>query len=194
MRKTWRSHSGMSPGRDGSLRSAFTFDEEGGGDEEEAPPPADNVGDEELMAMMQSRWVEVECLLRVQLRTPDALSEARRRVLASLRFDEGVAAQAASSHQLKGTIFQALLAFVDGRAESTAASVACGVSDAEWAELALGADALRKLVRIKVQDDNDLKAANLALKSCAEFFDNLAVYAKRHGLEETEVLPKLEFR
>ena len=92
MRKTWRSHSGMSPGRDGSLRSAFTFDEEGGGDEEEAPPPADNVGDEELMAMMQSRWVEVECLLRVQLRTPDALTEARRRVLASLRFDESVAA------------------------------------------------------------------------------------------------------
>jgi hypothetical protein len=45
-----------------------------------------------------------------------------------------------------------------------------------------------------IQDDNDLKAANLALKSCAEFFDNLAVYARRHGLDETEVLPKLEFR
>ena len=78
MRKTWRSHSGMSPGRDGSLRSAFTFDEEGGGDEEEAPPPADNVGDEELMAMMQSRWVEVECLLRVQLRRARRLSGPRR--------------------------------------------------------------------------------------------------------------------
>ena len=47
-------------------------------------------------------------------------------------------------------------------------------------------------VRIKVQDDNDLKAAYLALKSCAEFFENLTLYATRHSVAETAVLPMLE--
>ena len=75
---------------------------------------------------------------------------------------------------------------------AAAASCGSGVGEAEWEELARGSDALRKLVRIKVQDDNDLKAANLALKSCAEFFDNLKVYATRNSLEETAVLTKLE--
>jgi len=185
MRKaiTQRSGSSRSPGRDGAPHAA-SFD---GADEEE-----EGMSDEELMSTMQAQWVEVECLLRVQLRSPDALDEARRHVRASLTFDESLAATAESSKQLKGTIFQALLAFADGRAESTAASVNCEIGEAEWQELSRGSDALRKLVRIKVQDDNDLKAANQALQSCAEFFENLKVYATRHSLEETAVLPKLE--
>lgn len=104
MRKaiTQRSGSSRSPGRDGAPHAA-SFD---GADEEE-----EGMSDEELMSTMQAQWVEVECLLRVQLRSPDALDEARRHVRASLTFDESLAATAESSKQLKGTIFQALLAF-----------------------------------------------------------------------------------
>ena len=160
---------------------------------EPEPPPADEVGDEELFSTMQGQWVEVECLLRVQLRTPEALAEARARVRASLDFDAVLGARAASSGVLKGAVFQALLAYADGSEASTAGSVgATGLSDEEWAELAQGSDALRKLVRIKVQDDNDLKAANSALASCAEFFDNLHTYSTRRKKAETDVLTLLE--
>ena len=77
--------------------------------------------------------------------------------------------------------------------EATASSVGLTeMADSEWEEQAAGADALRKLVRIKVQDDNDLKAANGALSSCAAFFANLGIYASRNSLSETAVLEKLE--
>jgi hypothetical protein len=151
-----------------------------------------SITDEELFSTMQGQWVEVECLLRVQLRTSEALDDAGSRVRASLAFDKTLNERAASSGVLKGAIFQALLAFVDGNADSTADSVGLEVTAEQWDELGRGSDALRKLVRIKVQDDNDLKAANLALASCAEFFDNLQRYATRKELDRTTVLSHLE--
>jgi hypothetical protein len=47
-------------------------------------------------------------------------------------------------------------------------------------------------VRIKVQDDNDLKAANGALTSCDEFFSNMRVYGSRRQLDSMGVINKLE--
>ena len=161
--------------------------------EELANDASDDVSDEELFSTMQGQWVEVECLLRVQLRSPEALQEARKRVSESLAFDSSLGERAAGSGVLKGTIFQGLLAKADGQDEATASSVGLNeMADSEWEEQAAGADALRKLVRIKVQDDNDLKAANGALSSCAEFFANLGIYASRNSLSETAVLEKLE--
>ena len=81
----------------------------------------------------------------------------------------------------------------DGSDAATAASV--GLDDmpaSEWESRTAGADALRKLVRIKVQDDNDLKAANGALSSCDEFFGNVAMYASRKGLKEIAVVEELD--
>ena len=157
------------------------------------PEVDDDPTDEELFSAMQGQWVEVECLLRVQLRGEAALEEARERVNASLAFDRGLSKRAVDSKILKGTIFQALLAKADGAASATAASVGLSsMSDDEWEAEAKGADALRKLVRIKVQDDNDLKAANGALTSCAEFFSNLRVYGSRNGLTAEAVIAKLE--
>jgi hypothetical protein len=151
----------------------------------------DDPTDEELFSAMQGQWVEVECLLRVQLRGAEALDDARERVTNSLAFDSLLAQRASDSGQLTGTIFQALLARADGSADATASSVSLELGDADWDNDAASADALRKLVRIKVQDDNDLKAANGALQSCADFFSNLRVYASRHGLGEIAVLEKL---
>ena len=57
--------------------------------------------------------------------------------------------------------------------------------------LAVQAEALRKLVRIKLADDNDLAAAQCALSTCNEFFSHLSALAvqetgegaraRRHG-------------
>ena len=50
------------------------------------------------------------------------------------------------------------------------------------------ADKLCKLIRIKVQDDNDLKAAHGALTSCHAFFANLRQVARRRGVPEINIL------
>ena len=149
---------------------------------------------EELFSTMKSQWVEVECLLRAQLRErEDAVQEARERVTAALAFDNALGKLASDRGILKGTIFQALLASVEGSDSASAKSVGLDdMSASEWVSQAARADALRKLVRIKVQDDNDLKAANGALSSCGDFFANLSIYCSRRGLRETAVLEKLD--
>lgn len=167
----------------------------GGAAETVVEAAADDPSDEELFTTMQGQWVEVECLLRVKLRGggQQALEEARERVAASLAFDDALGKLASDKGVLKGTIFQALLAKADGSEAATAASVGLEeMAASEWEAQAAGADALRKLVRIKVQDDNDLKAANGALSSCGEFFSNLGIYSSRQGLKETAVLEKLD--
>uniref|UniRef100_A0A7S2IFW4 Uncharacterized protein n=1 Tax=Haptolina brevifila TaxID=156173 RepID=A0A7S2IFW4_9EUKA len=180
--------SGRSPGRK-LTEGGAEWPAEGAGAEDEA---TDEIPTDELFSTMQGQWVEVECLLRCQLRSPEALAEARQRVSSSLEFDVLLGQRAASSGVLKGAIFQGLLAFADGRSESTAESVGIEMSDGDWEELSGSADTLRKLVRIKVQDDNDLKAANSALSSCDEFFRNLELYSTREKIEEITVLSKLE--
>jgi len=164
----------------------------GGAVEAEEPVANSDLTDEELFSAMQGQWVEVECLLRVQLRTEDALEEARERVAASLAFDTELGQLASDQGVLKGAIFQALLARADGSDDATAPSVGLEMSEDAWEAQACGADALRKLVRIKVQDDNDLKAANGALTSCSDFFANLRVYASRHATPLLGVINKLE--
>ena len=116
----------------------------------------------------------------------------RERVAASLAFDAALGQRASASGILKGAIFQALLATADGSSSATAASLGLDMSDDEWQEQARGADLLRKLVRIKVQDDNDLKAARGALTSCAEFFSNLTIYGQRQRMNSLAVINKLE--
>ena len=56
-----------------------------------------------------------------------------------------------------------------------------GLNLVQWSMLTLQADALRNLVRIKVADDNDLKAANLALQTCSDFFGGLTLAAAAQG-------------
>ena len=56
--------------------------------------------------------------------------------------------------------------------------------DARWAELAANADNLRKLVRIKVADDNDLKTARQALLICREFFDGIGRLGRLQGIAD----------
>ena len=48
-----------------------------------------------------------------------------------------------------------------------------GLSVEEWGVLTHKADAMRKLVRIKLADDNDLKTARSGLEMCDEFFKGL---------------------
>ena len=129
---------------------------------------------------------------RLAADAPVAVCAQRERVAACIAFDTGLGRIASSSGALKGTIFQGLLARADGSTAATAASVGLGMAEDEWEAQARGADTLRKLVRIKVQDDNDLKAAHGALTSCSEFFSNLRVYGQRQSLGPVAVISKLD--
>ncbi len=46
-------------------------------------------------------------------------------------------------------------------------------------------------MRIKVADDNDLKAANLALQTCSDFFGGLTLAAAAQGIGDFDLLKTL---
>ena len=124
--------------------------------------------------------------------------------------DDELTAMAGRTGVLKGRIFQGLLeclraqgaahAQLDNSAKKPGGgSVAaeCGLDPPEWEALADRADALRKLVRIKVADDNDLKTARAGLDMCATFFDGLVQLTAlrrpelRPGADEYDMLQAL---
>ena len=144
-----------------------------------------------LLPTLQSRSFEVECTLRLELSNREALAKAKSGVADAIALDDELNALASTTGILKGKIFQGLLeclraagaehAQLDNSAKKPGGgNVAheCGLDTSEWTALADRADALRKLVRIKVADDNDLKTARAGLDMCAVFFDGLAKLTK----------------
>ena len=80
---------------------------------------------------------------------------------------------------LKGKIFQSLLEDLRGaqashaqvdlsaRANGESGAEVFAIPRAQWVAMQAQADTLRNLVRIKIADDNDIKAARCALDTCA---------------------------
>lgn len=149
----------------------------------------------ELRETLLGKQLEVEFLMRPQLTDSAALAAARASVSRALAFDDELATLAAAHEMSKGRLFQALLeelraaeaghAQVDnsGKKASTT-DYAAEFGDARWAELAANADNLRKLVRIKVADDNDLKTARQGLLICREFFDDIGRLGRLQGIAD----------
>jgi hypothetical protein len=149
----------------------------------------------ELRETLLGKQLEVEFLLRPQLTDSAALAAARSSVSRALAFDDELAGLAAAHEMSKGRLFQALLeelraaeaghAQVDNsgkKGSSTDYSAEFG--EARWSELAKEADNLRKLVRIKVADDNDLKTARQGLLICQEFFDGISRLGRLQGIAD----------
>ena len=59
------------------------------------------------------------------------------------------------------------------RGSGSAEAIALGLGRTEWVAMQASADSMRGLVRIKIADDNDIKAARCALETCRDFFDSL---------------------
>lgn len=176
------------------------------------PSPGREKREADTVVLMQQQWVEVGCLLRLSLSTAEQLQQARKYVEAALAFDAALEALAQSAKCLKGALFQALTAGIEGQGtcpgaiESSeikqvqlrngggtppeAAELGLTVDAQEWVGLQDSAASLRKLVRIKVQDDNDLKAARGALNSCSDFFSNLELVAKARRISEIDLVQK----
>ena len=67
-----------------------------------------------------------------------------------------------------------------------------GMDKAETEHLAAAAAALCKLLRVKVEDDQDIVTAQQALAECGHFFVKLQAEAAERGVSETELLRKCE--
>ena len=155
-----------------------------------------------LRARLQASHFEVECTLRRPLHDAPAIAAAREAVADALAFDGELAALATAQNTLKGRLFQALLEELRARgaehaqmdnshreggadgAQPAQSEFASAIGHEAWLALAGRADALRNLVRVKVQDDNDLKTAAAGLAMCQEFFDGLSRLAAISGGDE----------
>ena len=163
----------------------------------------------EVFADLQARQLEVEMLLRLSLSSGEELDAAANRVTEALQFDEELAELAASRGILKGKLFQALVEALRKQREAEALIAAVVAPDDsegetprpldlqqgvpltgndefnftrdEWAELVRRADDLRQLIKIKVQDDNDLRTAHSGLDMCKDFLGTLSKSAKQVG-------------
>jgi len=174
-------------------------DDESERKEEEGEQP-DAVQEEKLLEVLLPLQAEAEFLLRQPLSSPAALQQARERVASALTFEQMLTHLAADRKVLKGKIFQSLLAGLReagaahgggvelsargevgslrqsaeaDRGSGSAEAIALGLGRTEWVAMQASADSMRGLVRIKIADDNDIKAARCALETCRDFFDSL---------------------
>ncbi len=62
------------------------------------------------------------------------------------------------------------------------------ISERQVHYLVAGANSVRKLVRIKIADDNDLDQARQALKTAVDFFRRLQEEATKNNMSQFELL------
>jgi len=170
------------------------------------PSDVSTLSDAELVALVESRQGEVDCLLRPTLTSAATFESTRTAVDAAVAFDVELGATAERKGCIKGKLFQSLLenlraqgaghAQMDNSVKLDRSAMGFarefGLNLAEWASLTIKADELRNLVRIKVADDNDLRTARSGLVLCAEFFralERLAVL--RNAANGWDVLQQL---
>jgi hypothetical protein len=180
-------------------------------DPEEAPP-------EMCMSLSELRqqWIEASCLLRANLSTVGEYESARRTVRNSLDFlDRLLRLAATHSESLAGgtgTIFQELLKDLascgvsgimidnvgagggdrsfDDAARESALAAQLGCAD-EWPVFLRQAQDMRCIVRIKLQDANDLRAAHYALECCSTCFNEIQAHAQMRNISQYEMVSQV---
>lgn len=117
---------------------------------------------------------EVELLLRPP-HSP-ARASTRRGVAAGLRFGDELADLAARGGVRQGQVLGWLLGSPH---DAGAARARLRLTADEWDRVAAAAEGLRGLVRLKIQDENDLRTAQQGLRLCRDFFDAVAERDRR---------------
>merc|ERR1740117_2853089 len=139
------------------------------------------------LEILGQRWFEVTCLLRHAFVGRQEYDKGVSRVHSSLEFLQRLDRTASREKFNTGHIFQELLrrlgssgaaAVVVGRGEGAYDAYAEGIASAsisavEWEALTKGAAGVLALVRIKLEDKNDLKTARSALEHSSRFFGHI---------------------
>jgi hypothetical protein len=149
---------------------------------------------------LHSGWSEVELLLQRPIEREDDLVYTVAAAEAGIMFTDQLSSAAKSLGVLRGTLSRWLLPYDNNTRLDEQASTAHGVIDSMPDEfrgklterqvhyLVAGANSVRKLVRIKIADDNDLEQARQALKTAIEFFKRLQECSAQHNMTPFELL------
>ena len=147
----------------------------------EEPEPSNKLWSRAL----DSRWSEVNLLLRRKIETDEDLQYTIAAAEAGLMFTDQLNITAKSLNVLRGTLSRWLLPYdnntrIDEQCstphsvlENMPESLRGKITERQIHYLVAGANSVRKLVRIKIADDNDLEQARLALKTAIDFFRRL---------------------
>ena len=147
----------------------------------EEPEPSNKLWSRAL----DSRWSEVNLLLRRKIETDEDLQYTIASAEAGLMFTDQLNITAKSLNVLRGTLSRWLLPYdnntrIDEQCstphsvlENMPESLRGKITERQIHYLVAGANSVRKLVRIKIADDNDLEQARLALKTAIDFFRRL---------------------
>jgi hypothetical protein len=150
------------------------------------------------------RWAEVNLLLRRPLDSHENLLYIMASADAGLMFMEQLDEISKSLSIMRGTLIRWLLPFDNNtRLEEQSSTPGSVVENMPMAlrgkltekqvhYLVSGANNVRKLVRIKIADDNDLEQARTALKTSVNFFKALQSEADVHSMTSFELLLKMQ--
>eukprot|EP00606_Chrysophyceae_sp_TOSAG23-5_P000887 GSChrysophyteH2.ASY1.ANO1.216.1 assembled CDS len=143
---------------------------------------------------LNSGWCEVELLLQRPITTDEDLQYTVAAAEAGMMFTDQLSSAAKSLGVLRGALSRWLLPYDSSTRLDEQASTAHGVIDSMPDEfrgklterqvhyLVAGANSVRKLVRIKIADDNDLEQARQALKTAIAFFKMLQETSAQHSM------------
>ena len=150
--------------------------------------------------VLDSLWCEVELLLRRPIQCPEDLMFCEASAEAGLLFMHEMDEVSKSLQILRGALSRWLLPYDNNtridEQSSTPHSVVENMPDnlrgklteRQVHYLVKGANNVRKLVRIKIADDNDLEQARTALKTAAEFFKKLNIQAASVNMSSFDLL------
>ena len=145
---------------------------------------------------LENQLFEVELVLRSQISCEEDLHYTLGAAEAGLLFMEQIELKAKQCGCSKGALSRFVLPFDSDTQiteQATFNKVGWSVENSQFAGkitdrdlnyLVQGANSMRRLVRIKVADDNDLETAAAALRTTAEFLRKTVEDAKRRGCED----------
>jgi hypothetical protein len=153
---------------------------------------------------LAQQWFEVSCLLRHDFANAKDYEEGIERVKDSLSFLNRLDTIAERIDVNRGQIFQELLRRIgdssahglmsreDGTYDAYTAKIKSDIlKDKDWTELTNGARDLLNLVRIKLEDKNDLQTARSALEHSNSFFSDVSSYASSKDVPGYSVVSDL---
>ena len=183
------------------LRQEEEGDEEKEEEEEEDDDDEENTSRETLA----QQWFEVSCLLRHDFANAKDYESGIDRVKKSLSFLNRLDRVAERIDVNRGQIFQGLLRRIDdsttvmmcredGTYDAYTAKIKAAsdvVNEKDWTELTNDARDVLNLVRIKLEDKNDLETARSALEHSNTFFGDVSNYASKKSVPAYSVISEL---
>ncbi len=150
------------------------------------------------------RWAEVSLLLRRPLDTEADMHYTIAATEAGLLYTDQLQDTAKNLQILRGTLSRWILPYdnntrIDEQCstphsvwENIPEAFRGKISERQLHYLVAGANSVRKLVRVKIADDNDLDQAKEALKTSMEFFKLLQSESVRLGMKPFQLLQQLK--